>query len=123
MPMLSIYPLIMTNFSTVGFMFRKISYLLILLTLSSNAAYAEDDPVAEAQRKMNQEVMEKPFMAAKPEEVDAYIKKAMEKGIKPKEYKGTHWKKGYTCHDLLRYSWSQYRNCKYYYRYHGRYYW
>jgi len=38
------------------------------------------------------------------------------------EYQGTYWRPGYTCRDLLRHNWTQYRNCRYYYRYYGRYY-
>ena len=62
------------------------------------------------------------FLAEKPKEVDAYIKSMLEKKVKPPEYTGTHWRAGYTCRDLLRYNWTQYRNCRYYHRYHGRYY-
>jgi len=78
--------------------------------------------LARMQAQLNAEVMSRPFLAEKPEEVDAYIKSMLEKNIKPEEYKGTYWRNGYTCRDLLRYNWTQYRNCRYYYRYHGRYY-
>lgn len=83
---------------------------------------SEEDELAQMQAQLNAEVMSKPFLAEKPEEVDAYIKSMLEKNVKPQEYKGTHWRPGYTCRDLLRYNWTQYRNCRYYYRYHGRYY-
>ncbi|SNY49328.1 hypothetical protein SAMN06297280_1356 [Arsukibacterium tuosuense] len=82
----------------------------------------EDDELARAQAQMNAEVLSKPFLAEKPEEVDKYIKSMLEQNIKPEEYKGRYWRKGYTCRDLLRYNWTEYRNCQYYYRYHGRYY-
>ncbi|HEC19666.1 MAG TPA: hypothetical protein ENI97_10030 [Gammaproteobacteria bacterium] len=74
------------------------------------------------QRQLNAEVMEKPFLAEQQEKVEAYIKEAMKKDLKPPEYKGRHWRRGYTCHDLLRYSWREYRDCRYYYHYYGRYY-
>ncbi|MFC4282405.1 hypothetical protein [Thalassotalea piscium] len=83
---------------------------------------SEEDLLAKAQAQMNAEVLSKPFLAEKPEEVDAYIKSMLEKKVKPPEYQGTYWRPGYTCRDLLRYNWTQYRNCKYYYRYYGRYY-
>lgn len=87
------------------------------------AAFAsEEDDLAEMQKKLNAEVLSQPFLAERPEEVDAYIKEAMEKDLKPDVYKGPHWRPGYTCHDMLRYSWIEYRNCRYYYHYYGRYY-
>jgi len=83
----------------------------------------EDEALRRAQEQLNAEVLSQPFLAERPEEVESYIKKAMEKNLKPEEYKGTHWKAGYTCHDLLRFSWHEYRNCRHYHRYYGRYYW
>lgn len=85
-------------------------------------ANEEDDALAKVQAQLNAEVLSKPFLAEKPEEVDAYIKSMLEKKVTPQEYSGSYWRTGYTCRDLLRYNWAQYRNCKYYYRYHGRYY-
>jgi len=96
--------------------------LLLGISLSTFADESQDDALAKAQAQMNAEVFSKPFLAEKPEEVDAYIKSMLEKKVVPPEYQGSYWQAGYTCHDLLRYSWSQYRNCKYYHRYHGRYY-
>lgn len=83
---------------------------------------SEEDALAKAQAQMNVEVLSKPFLAERPKEVDAYIKSMLEKKVQPSEYQGTYWRRGYTCRDLLRHNWTQYRNCKYYYRYHGRYY-
>ncbi len=101
-----------------------ISFVCVLMgtTLPVLADESDDDALARAQAQMNAEVLSKPFLAEKPEEVDAYIKSMLEKKVVPPEYQGTYWRSGYTCRDLLRYSWSQYRNCKYYHRYHGRYY-
>lgn len=82
----------------------------------------EEDAMARMQAQLNQEVMSKPFLAEKPKEVDAYIKNMLAKKVTPPEYSGTYWRRGYTCRDLLRYNWTQYRNCRYYHRYHGRYY-
>lgn len=96
--------------------------LLIALTLPVLADESEDDALAKAQAQMNAEVLSKPFLAEKPKEVDAYIKSMLEKKAVPSEYQGSYWRTGYTCRDLLRYNWQQYRNCRYYHRYHGRYY-
>lgn len=110
--MKNIYKTILTSF--LG--------LLISIVLPVLADESEDDALAKAQAQMNAEVLSKPFLAEKPEEVDAYIKSMLEKKVEPPEYQGNYWRSGYTCRDLLRYNWTQYRNCKYYYRYHGRYY-
>lgn len=97
--------------------------VLSLVLFSGHAALAsEEDDLAEMQRQLNSEVMSQPFLAEQPEKVDAYIKEAMEKDLKPEVYKGPHWQPGYTCHDMLRYSWTEYRNCSYYHRYYGHYY-
>jgi len=95
----------------------------VLLASPALADDEEDEALRRAQEQLNAEVLSQPFLAERPEEVESYIKKAMEKNLKPEEYKGTNWKPGYTCHDLLRFSWREYRNCKYYHRYYGRYYW
>ena len=96
--------------------------LLAMLFVSTAYASDEEDEMAEFQRMLNQEVMSQEFFAEQPEKVDAYINEAMKKNLKPEEYRGTNWRRGYTCRDLLRYSWVEYRNCRYYHRYHGRYY-
>jgi hypothetical protein len=93
-----------------------------LLCLLQPAMASEEDDMAEMQKQLNAEVLEKPFLAEQPEKVEAYINEAMKKNLKPPEYTGTYWRRGYTCHDLLRYSWREYRDCRYYYRYHGHYY-
>ena len=98
------------------------SFTLLVFSTFSFANDSDDDALARAQAQMNAEVLSKPFLAEKPEEVDAYIKSMLEKKVKPPEYQGSYWRPGYTCRDLLRHNWAQYRNCKYYYRYHGRYY-
>lgn len=96
--------------------------LLILLTAWLGAAVADEAALAEQQKKLNEEVLAQPFFAEQPEKVEAYIQEMTAKKQPPEEYKGTHWRPGYTCRDLLRYSWREYRNCRYYYHWHGRYY-
>ncbi len=82
----------------------------------------QEEEMQRMQQQLNSETLAQPFLAEEPEKVDAYIKEAMKKKLKPVEYTGTNWRSGYTCHDLLRFSWSEYRDCMYYYRYNGRYY-
>jgi len=98
--------------------------LVIFLGVSAQSLIAEteEEEMARMQKQLNQGVMEQPFLAEQPEKVDAYIKEAMKKNIKPPEYKGRNWRRGYTCRNLLRYSWYEYRNCRYYHHYYGRYY-
>ncbi len=95
---------------------------LVFVFFSTTVFANEEDDLAEMQKQLNAETINKPFLAEQPEKVDAYIKEAMKKNIKPVEYEGTHWRRGYTCHNLLRYSWHEYRNCRYYHSYYGRYY-
>lgn len=99
-----------------------ISLSATAFNISAQQSESDEDEMARMQAQLNGEVMSRPFLAEKPEEVDAYIKSMLEKNVKPQEYQGSYWKPGYTCRDLLRYNWTEYRNCSYYYRYHGRYY-
>jgi len=103
---------------------RILIFVIFLLSglTQAWAANADDEEMARMQRKLNQEVMDKPFFAEDQAKVDAYIKEATKSNIKPLEYTGPNWRPGYTCHDMLRYSWLEYRNCSYYYHYYGRYY-
>lgn len=106
-----------------NYILNKVTYSVLFISLSISAfASEEDDALAKAQAQMNAEVLSKPFLAERPKEVDSYIKSMLEKNVKPPEYSGSYWRPGYTCRDLLRYNWTQYRNCRYYHRYHGRYY-
>lgn len=106
-----------------NYILNKVTYSVLFISLTISAfASEEDDALAKAQAQMNAEVLSKPFLAERPKEVDSYIKSMLEKNVKPPEYSGSYWRPGYTCRDLLRYNWTQYRNCRYYHRYHGRYY-
>lgn len=81
------------------------------------AGDAEDR--AEMQKKLNQGVMEQPFSVEDTAKIDAYIKDAMQKDLKPQQKPPRSWRPGYTCANLHDY--YEYRNCLYYYRYYGRY--
>ena len=104
-------------------MHKFITLLVFLSSVFMQSAFAnEEDEMAAMQKKLNAEVMEQPFLAEEPEKVEAYIQESLKKKIKPPPYRGNYWRPGYTCHDLLRYNWREYRNCMYYYRYYGHYY-
>ena len=86
----------------------------------SGIAQATD--MAEMQKQLNQDVMDKPFSVAEESKIDAYIQNATKSGSKPAEYKGRNWQPGYTCGDLRAYSYYEYRDCRYYHNYYGHYY-
>lgn len=106
---------------------RIVIRLLMSVTLIAGFGHVaadtpKDQELMHTQRQLNKEVLEKPFYAEDPQKVEAYIKEASKNHIKPTEYSGPHWQAGYACHDMLRYSWIEYRNCSYYHHYYGRYY-
>jgi len=99
-----------------------ITLTLFALLFSTSAYCSEDEELEAMQQKLNAEVMAKPFLAEEPAKVDAYIRYSLKNNVIPPPYSGIYWRTGYTCHDLLRHSWKEYRNCRYYHRYYGRYY-
>ena len=102
---------------------KQISALLLLTLLFAPAAFAnEEEEMAALQRQLNAEVMEKPFSAADEAKVTEYMKDAMAKDLKPEVRKApNYWRPGYTCANIYSYGWNAYRNCRYYHRYYGRY--
>jgi hypothetical protein len=99
-----------------------LSLSVIVGSLGPSAAFADDaQTMAEMQKKMNAEVMAKPFTVADQAKVDAYIDEAMKKNLKPKRQAPQHWTPGSSCQDLWQYSYNEYRDCAYYYRYYGHY--
>ena len=100
-------------------------YVVVLLALGLaipvSAAFADDeDDMAKMQQQLNAQVMQKPFTVEDTAKLDAYIKEAMKKNMKPKEEAPRAWQPGWTCANLM-YSYYDYRNCMYYYRYYGHY--
>ena len=99
-----------------------LSLLIAGGSLFSSFAFASDeDDMAEMQKKLNAEVMQKPFTVEDAAKVDAYVQDAMKKDIKPKQTAPSYWRPGYTCNDMWRYSYNDYRDCVYYHRYYGHY--
>jgi hypothetical protein len=101
------------------------AWLLAAIALMSMAVFAAPAAAgdkAKVQDRLNNEVLDQGFDVKGEAELNSYIEEATRKGLEPKRYTGNHWRRGYTCEDLRRYSWSEYRDCVYYYRYHGRYY-
>lgn len=90
--------------------------LLVIATTSS----AEKS--VDLQKQFNEQVMKQPFSVENDANLNAYIEDATRRGIPPRSQPSKHWRQGYTCADLRRYSWTDYRDCSYYYQYYG-YYW
>jgi hypothetical protein len=80
------------------------------------------DDMKKMQEELNKGVLSKPFSVADEARVKAYIEDAQRRGEVPPSYTGKHWKPGYTCVDLRRYSYQEYLACRYYYSYYGYYY-
>ncbi len=102
----------------------KLILTLFLAVSTAGIAHAQTaEELAEMQRKLNAEVMEKPFSVEDEAKIDSYIKDAMKKDLKPEVSKApSYWRPGYTCANIYSYGWRAYRNCRYYRRYYG-YYW
>lgn len=104
--------------------FRLILVTFVFLgLLFSNPTTAQTaKELADMQKKLNAEVLEKPFSVADEAKIDAYIKDAMAKNLKPEVTKApSYWRPGYSCADIYSYGWNGYQNCRYYHSYYGRY--
>lgn len=104
---------------------NKVFYtLLVGYTLSYGAVWADtalENSQVELQKSLNEQVLSNPFSVEDDSKLEAYIKDATERGKPPQSTPSKYWRRGYTCGDLRRYSWADYRDCSYYYRYYGRY--
>ena len=97
-------------------------YVLFSMQISNTAFAQTAKELADMQKKLNVEVLEKPFSVADEAKVDAYIKDAMAKNLKPEVSKApSYWRPGYSCADIYHYGWNGYRNCRYYHSYYGHY--
>ncbi len=102
--------------------FGPTTAFLALLFLSSHICAQAEQDLGAMQRQLNAEVMEKPFSVEDEAKIDAYVKEAMAKDLKPEVNKApSYWRPGYTCRDIYGHGWRTYRNCRYYRRYHGHY--
>jgi hypothetical protein len=105
---------------------KNILYIFLFgsTLLNNGSAWADkvSDSQIEMQKRLNEQVLSQGFSVADEAKLEAYIKDATERGTPPKTTPSRYWRNGYTCGDLRRYSWNDYRDCSYYYRYHG-YYW
>lgn len=97
--------------------------LAISLGLVARAAAgsAEDRERERIQQQLNEQVMAAPFSVEDQARIDAYVKNAMAKDLKPVPNPPPYWRRGYTCDSIRGYGWRAYGDCYYYYRYYGRY--
>jgi hypothetical protein len=101
----------------------KISLKISLLAvLSFSVPNSRAENISDLQKQLNDEVMQKSFSVENEANLNAYIEEATRKGQPPRTEPSKYWRKGYTCADLRRYSWTDYRDCSYYHHYYG-YYW
>ncbi len=101
----------------------KTLFVFSLVVFASVSFAQSEEEMAAMQRQLNAQVMEKPFSVEDEAKIDAYVKEAMKKDLKPEVQNApNYWKPGYTCADIYSYGWRAYRNCRYYRRYYG-YYW
>ncbi len=98
-------------------------FLVLVLTVSVGgiALAGEKEDMEAMQKALNQKTMERPFNPGDKAAVDAYVEESLRNGVIPRDRRPDGWAPGYTC-DNLRYSLYQYRDCRYYHRYYGRYY-
>jgi len=92
------------------------------LFVSSQDVWAgEEEDLAEMQRQLNAEVMAQPFDPDDVARVDAYIEQAMKEDLKPRTKPPSYWRPGYTCANIYNRGYRAWRDCRYHYRYYGRY--
>ena len=92
------------------------------MVLSTKPVFAsEEDDLAEMQRQLNADVMAQPFDPSDVAKVDAYIEEALKDDLKPVTKKPDWWRPGYNCRNAYSYGYRYYRDCRYHYRYYGRY--
>ena len=108
-------------------MLKTVSSLIFFFLFIGISAFSggllasEEDEMAEMQKRLNAEVMEKPFSVEEEKKIDSYIKEAMKKDLKPATKVPSFWRPGYTCASIYHYGWNHYRSCRYYRHYYGRY--
>ena len=106
------------------FSLRSILLHTFLFGIATTAFADTASDMAEMQKQLNAETMNKPFQVEDASKVDSYIKDAMKKDLKPDPTPPANWGPGYTCDSYYHhysYNYYGYRNCMYYHHYYGRY--
>ncbi|MGH8550716.1 MAG: hypothetical protein ACRERU_19370 [Methylococcales bacterium] len=105
-----------------GLHYISIRCFIALVCLITGSPGVLADQISELQKRLNAEVLDKSFSVADDAKLNAYITEATKQATLPRSEPSRYWRRGYTCADLRGYSWTDYRDCSYYYRYYG-YYW
>jgi hypothetical protein len=96
--------------------------MTVLLAASHTQSNAAPETETERmQRQMNEQVLAAPFSVEDQDKIDAYVKRATEKNLKPVQSAPSYWRRGYSCDSIRGYGWQAYGDCYYYHRYYGRY--
>ena len=98
---------------------KKVLGLLVAIYLVLGATAVSADQRSDIQQQLNAEVLGKQFSVESEAGLNAYIEEATKRGTPPKTQPSKYWRRGYSCSDLRRYSWTDYRDCSYFYRYYG----
>ena len=93
----------------------------VVVAASPHALAASPSEMEKMQQQLNEQVMAAPFSVEDQARIDAYVKNAMEKDLKPVAKPPAYWRRGYTCDSIRGYGWRAYGDCYYYHRYYGRY--
>ncbi|PPD35691.1 MAG: hypothetical protein CTY19_01180 [Methylomonas sp.] len=99
--------------------FKKIISFLLLCFLMVFSTLVSADERAEIQKRLNEQVLDKAFSVESEANLKSYIEDATKRGLPPKSEPSKYWRRGYTCGDLRRYSWNDYRDCRYFNSYYG----
>jgi hypothetical protein len=91
------------------------------LFATSGGIAAPPTEMERMQQQLNEQVMAAPFSVEDQARIDAYVKNAMQKDLKPVQRAPSYWRPGYTCDSIRGWGWRPYADCSYYYRYYGRY--
>lgn len=98
---------------------KEVLGLLVAIYLVLGATAVSADQLSDIQQQLNAEVLGKQFSVESEAGLNAYIEEATKRGTPPKTQPSKYWRRGYSCSDLRRYSWTDYRDCSYFYRYYG----
>jgi hypothetical protein len=99
-----------------------IGVFALTLAVTGVLQAGEKEDMAEMQKKLNQNVMERPFNPGDKSAIDAYLAEAIKKATPPPQQQPpVNWQPGWTCNNLMG-SYYQYRNCLHYHQYYGHYY-
>lgn len=106
---------------TPSFLLTSLGLCALMASVGADAADNNAKALQDAQKKLNQQTIERGFSAPDPAAVETYIRDAQKGNMSPRQQPPSYWHNGYTCENALRYSHQDYMDCMYYYRQAGHY--